>query len=183
MPRTGGKAIVKAMGLKDEHSEQNLYSDIQAYQHYTARMIVNMGKEWDHAFAIVREPVSRITSEWYGRYEYYKIIGKTKGVRAEDAFVQICKNNKNTFGHYGRFSSYENMFKGIKDLRLLNFADLAKEWKKMLAEWELPWDQELEVMGKTKSRGKIKLSYEAKQEIAELHKSDYSYLENLGFKF
>ncbi len=183
VPRTGGSSVVKSMGIGEEENEDELYSKTHAFQHYTARMIANLGIEWNQVFTIVREPVSRLASEWYARYGYYQKLGRMKGVRGEDAFLQICKNNKNTFGHYGRFSSYENMFTGISNLRVLNFSSLASDWKKMVQEWELPWHQKLGYEEKTKSRGKIKLSYEVKQEIAELHKSDYTYLDNLGFKF
>jgi hypothetical protein len=53
----------------------------------------------------------------------------------------------------------------------------------MIKEWQLPWDEELPKLNHAKSRGRIKLSYSVKQDIAEIYKEDYKLFKQNGIEW
>ena len=182
IPRTGGTSITKAMGIKKlrKSQEEYLYCPHKGYQHYTGWQIEGLGQEWDKSFSVVRDPVMRLQSEWFLGYDNWRSIALQRNTTMHEIFWQICKRNKNTKGHYCHFASYSFMYKGIDDLRLLDFHNLQNDWEAMVDEWSLPFDRQLERKSISRSRGREKMPYSLKQDLAQLYKEDYKLLREKG---
>jgi hypothetical protein len=183
VPRTGGTSITHAMGLNFTSSEEDLYCPRRALQHYTARQINGKGVEWDKAFSVIRDPVMRLQSEWFLGYDNYRRIALERELTLPELFWRICKRNKESKGYYCHFSSYSFMLKGIENIRLLDFHRLQSDWEVMVDEWNLPFDRQLKKIHSTKSRGREKMPYSLKQDLAQLYKEDYEFLRTKGFNW
>lgn len=182
VPRTGGTSITEAMGINTISSNEDcLYCPYVGFQHYTGRQIANLGIEWDKGFSVVRDPVMRLQSEWFLGYNNWRSIALREKTTMHQVFWNVCKRNKNTKGHHAHIASYSFMYEGINNLRLLDFHKLQEDWELMLDEWDLPFKRKLDRKYSTKSKGKEKMSYSLKQDLAELYKEDYELLRNKGF--
>jgi hypothetical protein len=184
VPRSGGTSITNAMGIDlKKTSKEHLYCPKKGLQHFTAKQICNTGVEWKNAFSVVRDPVERLTSEWFYGYHKYIKMGQGRNLSPEQCFLDNCIVNKNQKGHFSHFASYKYLFDGIENIRLLSYYNLQKDWSKMIKEWQLPWDEELPKLNHAKSRGRIKLSYSVKQDIAEIYKEDYKLFKQNGIEW
>ena len=185
MTNTGGTSVCKAMGMDlSKKDDDSMYDPYKKIQHWDMARIHDYGIEYKQAFTIVRDPVDRIKSSWFLKYHVWVNLSKQLKVHPMTFFVNKARMHTQTHAYHSSFASASFMLKGIEDsIRILSFYHLQSDWEKMIDDWGLPWDRKLTHARKSKSRGREKLSYGLKQELADIYKNDYKMYQKMGLSF
>lgn len=184
-PRSGGMVVNQAMGIEMRNGNKDeLFCYRKGLHFYPAKKIHKMGLEYENVFTIIRDPVTRMISVWHYAQKHWEYLAKKDNTNPVSFFIKACKKFKNQDSFYNFFSSYCYMLDDLPtNIKILRQRTLTKDWAELVEEWGLPWEKAIKRTNRGKSRGKIKLPYEAKQEIGDIYKDDYKMFKDYNFDF
>jgi len=181
MARSAGTSISIAMGLGRVNAYNLLKGGREKCHTWNLRKIHHYAFEYDKLFAVLRNPVDRMNSLWFFEQEKIKNYAKQKNTSPQNFFMDCCQKFRETDSWGNQFSTFRYMLEEMPEShRLLNFKYISSEWRKLVNDWQVPWDPTLRVYKKKVSRGALKLSYTNKQDLHELYKDDYAFAEEHG---